>query len=66
MNMLKKVYKHRMDKDKDKDHSERVRKHKVDADKLEVKRLQKSKVVKKQIYRLLGKQEKRNNKSMDD
>lgn len=65
MNMLKKVYKHRMEK-KDKDHSERVRKHKVDADKLAVKRLQKSKVVKKQIYRRLGKQEKRNNKSMDD
>ena len=65
MNILKKVYKQRMDK-KEKLHNERVRKHKQEAEKLQVKRLQKSKVIKKQIFRRLGKEEKRKNKNNDD
>jgi hypothetical protein len=63
--MLKKVYKQRMDK-KEKLHNERVRKHKKEAEKIQVKRLKKSKVIKKQIFRRLGKEEKRKNKINDD
>ncbi len=65
--MFKKVYENRMKK-KQETHVKHIQKHKKDEEKIQLKRLQKSKVLKKQVYRRLGKQERRknNNSSRDD
>lgn len=65
MKMFKKVYENRM-KHKQDTQQELIRKHKKEMEKIDVKRLQKSKEAKKQIYRRLGKQEKRKNKYNKD
>jgi hypothetical protein len=62
MKMFKKVHETRM-KEKRESHTKQAAKHKKEMEKIEVKRLQKSKEMKKQIYRRLGKQEKRKNKN---
>lgn len=61
MKMFKKVYENRM-KQKHEAHAQLMRKHKKKTEKIEMKRLQKSKEAKKQIYRRLGKIENRKNK----
>jgi hypothetical protein len=61
MKMFKKVYENRM-KIKNQAQQEMLRKHKKQVEKIEVKRLQKSKELKKQVYRRLGKIENRKNK----
>ena len=65
MKMFKKVHDSRM-KQKQDEHLKQVAKHKKEMEKIEVKRLQKSKELKKQIYRRLGKQEKRKSKYTQD
>ena len=64
MKMFKKVYDNRM-KEKQKAHQELLLKHKKETEKIETKRLQKSKEMKKQIYRRLGKVENRKNKHLN-
>jgi hypothetical protein len=59
--MFKKVYENRM-KVKNEAQQELMRKHKKQTEKIEAKRLQKSKELKKQVYRRLGKVENRKNK----
>jgi hypothetical protein len=66
MNMLKKVYQNRKNKQQQL-HLAKLQKHKKEIEKIELKRLQKSKEAKKIIYRRLGKEEKRKNKrNLDD
>lgn len=68
MKMFKNVYDDRM-KSKQQAHQESLLKHKKKMETIEMKRLQKSKEAKKQIYRRLGKIENRKNKhhaSKDD
>jgi len=64
MKMFKKVYDNRM-KAKQQAQQEVMRKHKKQTEKIEMKRLQKSKEMKKQIYRRLGKVENRKNKHLN-
>lgn len=64
MKMFKKVYDDRM-KAKQQAQLEAVRKHKKQVEKIEIKRLQKSKETRKQIYRRLGKIENRKNKHLN-
>ena len=59
--MFKTVYDSRMKK-KHEAHVKHIQKHKKDMEKIDLKRLQKSKTLKKQVYRRLGKQERRSNK----
>jgi ribosome biogenesis protein BMS1 len=65
MKMFKTVYNNRMQKKKEA-HLTQIKKHKKQMEKIELKRLQKSKEIKKNIYRRLGKQEKRENKKFDE
>lgn len=64
MKMFKKVYENRM-KAKQQAQLEHIHKHKKQIEKIEMKRLQKSKEAKKQIYRRLGKIENRKNKHLN-
>lgn len=61
MKMFKKVYENRM-KVKQEHQADMIKKHKKEQEKRDLKRLQKSKELKKQIYRRLGKKENRKNK----
>lgn len=61
MKMFKKVYENRM-KTKHDAQLEQIKKHKKQVEKVEAKRLQKSKEAKKIIYRRLGKIENKKNK----
>jgi ribosome biogenesis protein BMS1 len=63
--MFKQVFESRMKK-KQELHAKHIQKHKKDVEKIDLKRLQKSKVLKKQVYRRLGKQERRKNNSSRD
>lgn len=65
MKMFKTVCQDRLKRKKE-TLSKHAEKHKKEMEKVEVKRLQKSKEMKKNIYRKLGKQEKRNNKNKFD
>ena len=66
MKLLKKVYESRMDK-KSKSHEAYLAKHRKETQKVELKRLEKSKEIKKGIYRRLGKsQNKKNSREMPD
>lgn len=58
MKMFKKVHESRMKK-KHADHIEHINKYKKEKEKIDVKRLEKSKELKKQVYRRLGKQERK-------
>lgn len=61
MKMFKKVYEDRM-KSREEAHQASLQKHRKQVEKVEMKRLEKSKEAKKQIYRRLGKIENRKNK----
>jgi hypothetical protein len=65
MKMFKTVYQDRVKRNKE-THSKQAAKHKKEMEKVDLKRLEKSKEAKKRIYRKLGKQEKRNNKNSFD
>jgi hypothetical protein len=67
MKMFKKVHENRMKK-KNLEQNERIKKYKKEKDKIDVKRLEKSKELKKQVYRRLGKQERKKSsrQSKDD
>jgi ribosome biogenesis protein BMS1 len=65
MKMFKTVYNDRVQRKKEA-YTEQVKKHKKQQEKIEVKRLQKSKELKKNIYRRLGQEEKKRNKHLDD
>lgn len=65
MNMLKKVYQNRQNKQLALQ-ADKQKKHKKSMEKVEAKRLQKSKEAKKIIYRRLGKEEKRKSKGKYD
>lgn len=64
MKMFKKVYQNRM-KQKQEAQLESIKKHKKQMEKIEMKRLQKSKELKKQIYRRLGKQDRKSKSNMN-
>ena len=63
--MFKKVYENRMKK-KSEQHAKQMLKHKKEQEKVELKRLQKNRQLKKQIYRRLGKAESKKNASRDE
>jgi hypothetical protein len=67
MKMFKKVHENRMKK-KNLEQNGRIKKYKKEKDKIDVKRLEKSKELKKQVYRRLGKQERKKSsrQSKDD
>lgn len=67
MKMFKKVHENRMKK-KQSEHNERIKKYKKEKEKIDMKRLEKSKELKKQVYRRLGKQERKKSsrQSKDD
>jgi hypothetical protein len=67
MKMFKKVHENRMKK-KNLEQNERIKKYKKEKDKIDMKRLEKSKELKKQVYRRLGKQERKKSsrQSKDD
>ena len=65
MNMLKKVYNARKNKQQA-IQAANHKKYQKEKEKVEAKRLQKSKEAKKIIYRRLGKEEKRENKGKHD
>lgn len=64
MKMFRKVFEERT-KSRDEAHKAAVLKHKKQMEAIEMKRLQKSKEAKKQIYRRLGKIENRKNKHLN-
>ena len=65
MKMFKTVCQDRLKRKKE-TMAKHAEKHKKEVEKIELKRLQKSKETKKNIYRKLGKIEKRNNKNKFD
>jgi len=64
MKMFKKVHESRI-KAKQAAQAEHIKKHKKEQDKIQLKRLEKSKEMKKHIYRRLGKQERKKNSFMN-
>ncbi len=65
MKMFKTVYQDRVKRKKEA-YAEQMKQHKKQQEKIELKRLQKSKELKKNIYRRLGQMEKKKNKHLDE
>lgn len=65
MKMFKSVYQERLKRKKDA-LAKHAKEYKKQQEKIELKRLQKSKEIKKKIYRKLGKLEQKRNKNLDE